>query len=64
MDYPERNYTIVEIPKTLHQEVKAFAQKNKTSVKAIVFEAVTNFLKREKEFEEELKEGGFIGKCV
>lgn len=46
---PQRNYTVVEIPKNLHKKLKPYAVERGQSVKAIVIEAISEFLNRAKQ---------------
>jgi len=43
-----RNFTVIEIPKTLHREIKPYAVLNETSVKSVVIRALTEFMEKVK----------------
>lgn len=46
---PQRNYTVVEIPKELHQRLKPYAVNAGQSVKSVIVQAVTEFMERIKD---------------
>lgn len=43
-----RNFTSIEIPKSLHREIKPYAVSVGKSVKTIVVEALTDFMEKVK----------------